>query len=172
MASLEPNHVPCYSAGLFDAISETGPKLDKPVTTHLDRADIENILPHREPFLFVDSVIEIEDGKRIVGELGVNDAIRFLSRRDDGVFLPATVLAEAMAQVGAILVLHPEENRGRTIYFRAIEGAEFNDPVALGQTVRIEAEVRRMRARFGVLAVTAYVDGTVAAKGVMSFALG
>ena len=142
------------------------------MTTHLDRADIESILPHREPFLFVDSVIEIEDGKRIVGELRVDDAIRFLSRRDHGVFLPATVLAEAMAQVGAILVLHPEENRGRTIYFRAIEGAEFNDPVALGQTVRIEAEVRRMRARFGVLAVTAYVDDTVAAKAVMSFALG
>lgn len=142
------------------------------MTTHLDRADIEAILPHRAPFLFVDTVLEIEDGKHIVGELHVNEDIRFLSRRDDGVFLPATVLAEAMAQVGAILALHPEENRGRTIYFRAIEGAEFQDPVALGQTVRIEAEVRKMRARFGVLSVTAYVDDAVAAKAVMSFALG
>jgi 3-hydroxyacyl-[acyl-carrier-protein] dehydratase len=142
------------------------------VTTHLDRADIEAILPHRAPFLFVDTVLEIEDGKHIVGELHVNEDIRFLSRRDDGVFLPATMLAEAMAQVGAILALHPEENRGRTIYFRAIEGAEFQDPVALGQTVRIEAEVRKMRARFGVLSVTAYVDDAVAAKAVMSFALG
>jgi 3-hydroxyacyl-[acyl-carrier-protein] dehydratase len=142
------------------------------VTTHLDRADIEAILPHRAPFLFVDTVLEIDDGKHIVGELHVNEDIRFLSRRDDGVFLPATMLAEAMAQVGAILALHPEENRGRTIYFRAIEGAEFQDPVALGQTVRIEAEVRKMRARFGVLSVTAYVDDAVAAKAVMSFALG
>jgi len=142
------------------------------VTPLLDRADIEAILPHREPFLFVDAVLEIEDGKHIVGELHVNDAIRFLSRRDHGVFLPATVLAEAMAQVGAILALHPKENRGRTIYFRAIEGAEFKDPVALGQTVRIEAEVRKMRARFGVLGVTAYVNEAVAAKAVMSFALG
>lgn len=147
-------------------------KLDKLVTTHLDRADIETILPHREPFLFVDSVSEIEAGKRIVGELRVDQAIHFLSRRDDGVFLPATMLAEAMAQVGAILVLHPEENRGRTIYFRAVDGAKFNDPVALGQTVRIEAEVRRMRARFGRVAVTAYVGDTVVATGVMSFALG
>ena len=146
--------------------------MDKLVTTHLDRADIETILPHREPFLFVDAVLEIEDGKHIVGELHVDDAIRFLSRRDDGVFLPATVLAEAMAQVGAILALHPKENRGRTIYFRAIEGAEFKDPVALGQTVRIEAEVRKMRARFGVLSVTATVNDTIAAKAVMSFALG
>lgn len=142
------------------------------MTPLLDRADIEAILPHREPFLFVDAVLEIEDGKRIVGELRVNDAIRFLSRRDHGVFLPATVLAEAMAQVGAILALHPKENRGRTIYFRAIEGAEFKAPVALGQTVRIEAEVRKMRARIGVLGVTAYVNEAVAAKAVMSFALG
>ena len=146
--------------------------MDKLVTTHLDRADIETILPHRAPFLFVDAVLEIEDGKHIVGELHVDDAIRFLSRRDDGVFLPATVLAEAMAQVGAILALHPQENRGRTIYFRAIEGAEFNDPVALGQTVRIEAEVRKMRARFGVLSVTATVNDTLAAKAGMSFARG
>ena len=116
--------------------------MDKLVTTHLDRADIETILPHREPFLFVDAVLEIEDGKHIVGELHVDDGIRFLSRRDDGVFLPATVLAEAMAQVGAILVLHPEENRGRTIYFRAIEGVEFNEPVALGQELVI-AKARR-----------------------------
>jgi len=142
------------------------------VTTHLDRADIETILPHREPFLFVDTVLEIETGKRIVGELHVKDTIRFLSRRNDGVFLPATVLAEAMAQVGAILVLHPKENRGRTIYFRAIEGAEFRDPVALDETVRIEAEVRKLRARFGVLSVTATVREAVAAKAVMSFALG
>jgi 3-hydroxyacyl-[acyl-carrier-protein] dehydratase len=142
------------------------------VTTSVDRSRIQAILPHREPFLFVDSVIEIEPMKRIVGELHVVDTIRFLSRRDDGVFLPPTVLAEAMAQVGAILVLHPEENRGRTIYFRSIEGAEFNGHVSLGETVRIEAEVRRIRARFGSLAVTAHVGDTVVAKGLMSFALG
>ncbi len=142
------------------------------MTTPLDRSQIEAIIPHREPFLLVDSVIEIEPLKRIVGELHVDATIRFLSRRDAGVFLPSTVLAESMAQVGAILVLHPEENRGRTIYFRSIEKAEFDGHVRLGQTVRIEAEVRRTRARFGRLAVTAMVGDNVVAKGTMSFALG
>lgn len=142
------------------------------MTPHLDRAQIEAILPHRDPFLYVDTVLEIEPQRRIVGELHVNERLRFLSRREDGVFLPATVLAEAMAQVGAILVLHPEENRGRTIYFRSIDGAEFHGHVGVGQTVRIEAEVRRIRARFGSLAVTANVGDTVVAHAVMSFALG
>jgi 3-hydroxyacyl-[acyl-carrier-protein] dehydratase len=142
------------------------------VTIRLDRSQIKAILPHREPFLFVDSVSDIEAQRRIVGELHVEDTIRFLSRGVDGVFLPPTVLAEAMAQVGAILVLFPEDNRGRTIYFRSIQGAEFEARVSLGQTVRIEAEVRRLRSRFGSLAVTARVGDTVVAKGVMSFALG
>ena len=148
---------------------ETGYDL---VTTPLDRSQIEAILPHREPFLFVDSVSEIEPLKRIVGELRVRDEIRFLARRGDEVFLPSTVLAEAMAQVGAILVLYPEDNRGRTIYFRSIAGAEFDGRVELDQTVRIEAEVRRLRSRFGSLGVTASVGDHVIAKAVMSFALG
>lgn len=142
------------------------------MTTHLDRLQIESILPHRDPFLFVDTVIEIEPLKRIIGELRVSEKIRFLARRNNSVFLPSTLLAEAMAQVGAILVLHPDENRGRTIYFRSIEGAEFDGRVELGQTVRIEADVRRLRSRFGSLGVTAFVGDHVVAKAVMSFALG
>ena len=141
------------------------------MTIQLDRKDIEAVLPHREPFLFVDAVSELEPGKRIAGELRVDDTIRFLSRRDDGVFLPPTLLVEAMAQVGAIAVLYPEENRGRTIFFRSIEDTEFNVPIALGQTVRFVAEARRMKARFGSMLVTAYVGDDVVATGVLSFAL-
>ena len=137
----------------------------------LDRKDIEAVLPHRDPFLFVDSVSELEPGKRIVGELKVDETIRFLSRRADGVFLPPTLLVEAMAQVGAIAVLYPEENRGRTIFFRAIEDTEFKVRVTLGQTVRFVAEARRMKSRFGSMNVTAYVSDTVVATGVLSFAL-
>lgn len=138
----------------------------------LDRNEIEAILPHRDPFLFVDEVTAIEAGASIVGELRVDEKKRFLARHGDPTKLPPTILAEAMAQVGAILVLHPDENRGRTIYFRAIEDCEFHRNVPIGTTVRIEAQVRRMRARFGSLSVTAYLGDEVAAKAVMSFALG
>ena len=142
------------------------------MTTHLDRADIEGILPHREPFLFVDEVTEIEPGARIVGQLVADDPKQFLMVRDSGRILPPTILAEAMAQVGAILVLFPEEHRGRTIYFRAIEGAKFDGTVREGATIRIEANVKRMRSRFGTLSVAASVDGNEVASAVMSFALG
>jgi 3-hydroxyacyl-[acyl-carrier-protein] dehydratase len=138
----------------------------------LGREQIEAILPHREPFLFVDEITEIVPGDHIVGGFLVKEKELFLSRDDSRPYLPQSVLAEAMAQVGAILVLHPEENRGRTIYFRSIDEAEFYQRVPVGARIRVEARVKKLRSRFGSLAVEAYVDSEVAAKGVMSFALG
>lgn len=137
----------------------------------LDRSHIESILPHRPPFLFVDSVERIVAGESIVGAFRVGDAERFLAQEGDELYLPNTLLAEAMAQVGAILVLHPEGNRRRTIYFRSIKDAEFHRRVPAGALVRVEAKVKKLRARFGSLAVEAYVGSDLAAKAVMSFAL-
>jgi len=138
----------------------------------LDRAQIQAILPHRAPFLFVDSISSIVPGERIVGEFLVAETERFLAREGDERYFPSTLLTEAMAQVGAILVLFPEENRGRTIYFRSIEEVEFSRRVPVGARVRVEAQIKKLRARFGSLKLEAFVDGDLAAKGVMSFALG
>jgi 3-hydroxyacyl-[acyl-carrier-protein] dehydratase len=132
----------------------------------LDRRQIEAILPHRDPFLFVDGVSELVPGERIVGHLHVGDSVKFLDR--DGK-LPATLLTEVMAQIGAILPLHAEENRGRTIFFRAIEGATFQRNLRAGETVRVEATVKKMRARFGRFEVSAFVGDELLASGVMSF---
>ena len=137
-------------------------------TTQLDRDAIKEILPHRDPFLFVDVVTEVEPGKRIVGELHADGSKFFFARSE---FVPSTLLTEAMAQVGAILVLYPEEHRGRTIYFRSIKACSFEAPIPIGSKLRIEADVIKLRGRFGSLSVTAYLDTTVAATGVMSFAL-
>ena len=114
-------------------------------TTHLDRDAIKGILPHRAPFLFVDAVTEVEPGKRIVGELHADRSKFFFERTE---LVPATLLAEAMAQVGAILVLYPEEHRGRTIYFRSIKACSFEAPIPIGSKVKIEAEVKKMRGCF------------------------
>jgi len=138
----------------------------------LDRAQIQAILPHRAPFLFVDSISSIVPGERIVGEFLVAETERFLAREGDERYFPSTLLTEAMAQVGAILVLFPEENRGRTIYFRSIEEVQFSRRVPVGARVRVEAQIKKLRARFGSLKLEAFVDGDLAAKGVMSFALG
>jgi 3-hydroxyacyl-[acyl-carrier-protein] dehydratase len=138
----------------------------------LNLAQIQAILPHRPPFLFVDSISSIVPGERITGEFLVKETERFLAREGKERFFPPTLLTEAMAQVGAILVLFPEENRGRTIYFRSIEETEFLSRVPVGAHVRVEARIKKLRSRFGILAVEAFVGDEPVAKGVMSFALG
>ena len=138
----------------------------------LDRTEIKAILPHREPFLFVDSISSIVPGERIEGEFRVKDTELFLAREGEARYFPATLLAEAMAQIGAILVLYPEENRGRTIYFRSIEETEFHRRVEVGSLIRVAARIQKLRARYGSLGVDAFVGDDLVARGVMSFALG
>src|SRR3989304_6933506 len=129
----------------------------------LDRAQIQAILPHRAPFLFVDSISSIVPGERITGEFLVKETERFLAREGDERYFPSTLLAGAMAQIGAILVLFPEENRGRTIYFRSIEEVEFSRRVPVGARVRVEAQIKKLRARFGRLPGEAlFEDGRAA----------
>lgn len=138
----------------------------------LDRAQIQAILPHRPPFLFVDSISSIVPGERIVGDFLVKEGELFLAREAGELYFPSTLLAEAMAQIGAILVLYPEETRGKTIYFRTIEEAEFSARVEVGSLIRVEAEIKKLKSRYGSLAVEAFVEGELVAQGVMSFALG
>ena len=136
-----------------------------------DREAVEKILPHRHPFLFVDEIIELVPSQRVVGLVRIAETRTFLLKDGAETYFPSTLLIEAMAQVGAILVLHPEENRGRTIYFRGIDHAEFHNRVPAGTTVRIEGTVRRMRGRLGSLQMKASLEDMLAAEGLMRFAL-
>ncbi|MFN8059440.1 MAG: 3-hydroxyacyl-ACP dehydratase FabZ [Vicinamibacterales bacterium] len=138
----------------------------------LDYAAIERILPHRFPFLLVDRIIEIELDRRIVGIKNVSRNEPYLSRDRDEVVLPPAVLTEAVAQVGAILILAKPENREKLIYFMGIERVRFRRPVRPGDTLVIEAVVGRLRSRMGVLKGHARVNGQVVAEGQMTFALG
>ena len=143
------------------------------LTLPLDYSAIERILPHRYPFLLVDRITEFEPDKRIVGIKNVTLNERYLARRDgEPPVLPPTILTEAVAQVGAILILAKPENRERLIYFMGIERVRFRRPVHPGDVVEIEALVRRLRSRMGVLHGVARVDGKVVVEGTMTFALG
>ena len=86
--------------------------------------------------------------------------------------LPPTILTEAVAQVGAIMILAKPENREKLIYFMGIERVRYRRPVHPGDQVVIEAVVRRLRSRMGVLRGVARVDGRVVVEGTMTFALG
>lgn len=138
----------------------------------LDYAAIERILPHRYPFLLVDRVTEFEPDRRIVGVKNVSLNERYLWHGADGPVLPPTILTEAIAQVGAILILAKPENREKIPFFAGIERVRYRRAVRPGDVVEIEAVVRRLRSRMGVLSGAARVNGNVVCHGRMTFALG
>jgi len=139
----------------------------------LDYAAIERILPHRYPFLLVDRVTDFEPDRRIVGIKNVSLNEHYLWHDEQGPpVLPPTILTEAIAQVGAILILAKPENREKLIFFMGIERVRYRRAVHPGDTVEIEAVVKRLRSRMGVLSGAARVNGTVVCDGTMTFALG
>ena len=143
------------------------------LTLPLDNAAIERILLHRYPFLFVDRITEFEVDKRIVGIKNVSLNERYLSHSTNGApVLPPTILTEAVAQVGAILILSKAENHNKLIFFMGIERVRYRGSVHPGDVVRIEGVVKRLRSRMGVLSGSASVDGRVVLSGTMTFALG
>lgn len=143
------------------------------LTLPLDYQAIERILPHRYPFLLVDRITEIDPDKRIVGIKNVTYDEHILFRRPgERPVLPPTILTEAVAQVGAILILSKPENRNRLIFFMGIERVRYRRPVYAGDVVLIEANVIRLRSRMGMLKGAGRVNGKVVLDGTMTFALG
>ncbi len=140
----------------------------------LNYAAIARILPHRFPFLLVDRITAFEPDVSITGIKNVTSSERYLSPPDERGLrvLPPTILTEAVAQVGGILILSKPENLGRLIYFRGIERARFRDSARPGDTVEIIAKVIRLRSRMGLLAGHARVGDRILVQGTMTFALG
>ena len=142
------------------------------LTLPLDYSVIERILPHRYPFLLVDRITELEPDLRIVGIKNVSHDESYLARTPgERPAMPPTILTECVAQVGAILILSKPENHGKLILFRGMERVRFRRPVYAGDTVEIEARVKRLRSRMGQLAGFARVNGQVVVDGAMTFAL-
>jgi len=139
----------------------------------LEVEDIKKILPHRYPFLLVDRVVELEEDRRIVAIKNVSSDERYFIAGPGGVpVLPASILTEAMAQAGAVLILSKPENRSRLIYFMGIDRVRYRRPVTAGDQVFLEAIVVRLRSRMGSLRGIARVDGKIVCEGQMAFALG
>ena len=138
----------------------------------LDYAEITRILPHRPPFLLVDRIIGFEPDRRIVGIKNVAADEPYLATDRGRRLLPPSLLMEAMAQVGAILVLAKDEHRNLLIYFGGVTRARYRRPAYAGDQVVIEAWVDKLRGRMGRLKGAARVDGALIAHGMMSFALG
>jgi 3-hydroxyacyl-[acyl-carrier-protein] dehydratase len=145
----------------------------EPLTLPLDYTAIERILPHRYPFLLVDRITEFEVDKRIVGIKNVSSNEPYLARRaGEKPALPPTILTEAVAQVGAILILTKPENSEKLIYIVGIERVRYRRPAHPGDVVEIEVNVKRLRSRMGQLHGVARANGKVVLEGRMTFALG
>jgi 3-hydroxyacyl-[acyl-carrier-protein] dehydratase len=143
------------------------------LTLPLDIQAIERILPHRYPLLLVDRITELEPDKRIVGIKNVSLNERYLSRQPrESPALPPTILTEAVAQVGAILILSKPENREKLPFFMGIDRVRYRGAVYAGDVVEIEALVKRLRSRVGQLHGYARVNGRIVLNGTMTFALG
>ena len=147
--------------------------LMEPLNLPLDYTAIERILPHRYPFLLVDRITEFEVDKRIVGVKNVSLNERYLAHRaGERPVLPPTILTEAVAQVGAILILAKPENREKLIYIVGIEQVRYRRPAYPGDVVHIEVSVKRLRSRMGQLHGVALANNKVVLDGRMTFALG
>ncbi|MCI0658132.1 MAG: 3-hydroxyacyl-ACP dehydratase FabZ, partial [Acidobacteria bacterium] len=115
----------------------------------LDVRAIMEIIPHRYPFLLVDRVLELEEGRRIVALKNVTFNEPFFQGHFPGnPIMPGVLVVEAMAQAGAVLLLHSRpESRGKVVYFAGIDKAKFRRPVVPGDSVRLQVEVLKLRSR-------------------------
>jgi len=142
------------------------------VTTVLGREEIEAILPHRPPFLLIDEVVELEPGERVVARKTVRPDEWYLSGHFPGrPVMPGVLIVEAMAQTGAVAVLSQEENRGRLALFAGIDDVRFKRIVEPGDELELECTLEAVRGPIGRGKATARVDGQLAARGTLTFAV-
>ncbi len=136
------------------------------------REEIEAILPHREPFLLVDEVVEFDPGKRVVARKLVRDDEWYLSGHFPGrPVMPGVLIVEAMAQTGAVAVLSQEENLGRIVYFAGIDDCRFKRVVEPGDELELTCELEQVRGPIGRGKARATVGGELAARATLTFAV-
>ena len=138
----------------------------------LDVDQIQSILPHRYPFLLVDRILELEPGRRAVGQkcVTINEAF-FQGHFPDHAVMPGVLVLEAMAQVGGVLLLSMTGNSGKLAYFGGMDRVRFRKPVVPGDVLVTEVELVKNRGNVGKVKVTGRVDRQIVAEGEYTFAL-
>ncbi len=137
-----------------------------------DIKKIMEFLPHRYPFLLVDRIIEMEADTRIVGIKNVTINEPFFTGHFPGEpVMPGVLLIEAMAQVGAVMVLSQPDNLGKIVYLAAVDKAKFRRPVTPGDQLRIEVKLSAIRHSIGKGFASVHVGDEPAAEAVLTFAV-
>ena len=135
--------------------------------------EIQEIIPHRHPFLLVDCIEELESGVKAVGYKSVTyDEPYFRGHFPQEPVMPGVLILEALAQTGAVAILSQESMRGKTAYFGGIDKAKFKRKVVPGDRLRLECELIKQKGPVGVGRAVATVDGKVAASAELTFMVG
>lgn len=138
----------------------------------LSSVEIQKVIPHRYPFLLVDRIIELEPMKRAVGIKSVTSTEPFFQGHFPGhPVMPGVLILEAMAQVGGVAMLYPEEYRGDIALFAGIDRVKFRKQVVPGDQLKMVAELIKVRSSIGKLWAESFVDGQLVAEGEFLFAL-
>lgn len=134
--------------------------------------EIMEIIPHRQPFMLIDTIEELEPGVRAVARKCVSYNEPFFQGHFPGEpVMPGVLIIEALAQAGAVAILSLEENKGKTAYFAAINSAKFKKKVIPGDVLTLETEIIKVKGPMGIGKATAAVDGKIAVQAELTFAI-
>lgn len=138
----------------------------------LESQEIQNIIPHRYPFLLVDRIIELEEGKKAVGikNVTINDSF-FQGHFPGHPIMPGVLIIEALAQVGTVAILKKPEYEGYLGLFAGLDDVKFKRQVIPGDQLRLVVELIKLRKTYGVARGVAYVGEELAAEGTLKFFL-
>ena len=135
--------------------------------------EIMDIIPHRQPFMLIDTIEELEEGVRAVGKKceSFNEPF-FNGHFPSNPVMPGVLIVEALAQVGAVAILSMPDWKGKTAYFAGIDKARFKQKVVPGDVLMLETKIIKVKGPVGVGEATATVDGKVVCKAELTFAIG
>ncbi len=138
----------------------------------LNSNEIQQILPHRYPFLLVDKIVEMEPGKSAKGIKCVSaNEMQFMGHFPQMHVMPGVLIIEALAQTGAVALLSEEENKGKLAFFGGIKNARFRKQVVPGDVLELNCEIISRKGPVGFGKAAAVVDGKVAVTAELTFAI-